>query len=182
MTMDLEVHINAEVHLVPWQSLLRGHKSSHPSPELPVSPLALTLHEPQVLHTYRPTYLPTHQKGVGPHQKSHCPTCSTPITPQMMGSRQKTQPNPPEQQKNNQKKHRTQTKGPYPNPKKANKLKKDSHQKKTTQNTRQGKKNLSPATQGQQTQILSITITRFNPDSLQLWHTRTLPPHNSSKL
>ena len=45
---------------------------------------------------------------------------------QMMGSRQKTQPNPPEQQKINQKKHRTQTKGAYPNPKKANKLKKDS--------------------------------------------------------
>ena len=59
MTVDLEVHINSEVHLVPWQSLLLGHKSSHPSPELPVSPLALILHEPQVLHTYRPTYLPT---------------------------------------------------------------------------------------------------------------------------
>ena len=54
--MDLEVHRNSEVHLVPWQSLLMGHKSSHPSPELPVSPLALIHHEPQLLHTYRPTY------------------------------------------------------------------------------------------------------------------------------
>ncbi|KAM6317997.1 uncharacterized protein O3Q21_008071 [Podargus strigoides] len=83
MTLNLEVHVNSEVHSDLWQSIPMGQKSSQP---------------PQ-----------------------NCP---------------KTQHKPPEQQKINQKKHGTKAKGPYPNPKKANKLKKDPPQKKTAQNTR----------------------------------------------
>ena len=50
MTMNLGVPKNSEAHLVLWQSLPMGQKSSH-NPEVPISHLAVILHELQVLHT-----------------------------------------------------------------------------------------------------------------------------------
>lgn len=49
--MNLEVHTNLEVHLVLWQTLSMGQKSSH-TVEVPISHLAIVIYGSQVLHTY----------------------------------------------------------------------------------------------------------------------------------
>ena len=175
MTMELELHRNSEVHLVPWQSLLMGHKSSHPSPELPVSPLALIHHEPQLLHTYRPSYRLTRNES--DHTRSDTAPPAVHILHQQ-GWVQDKKHNTVHQYSNKS----TRTNIVHKTEVASQTLKRQTSQKKTTQSTREVKKNLTPGTQGQQSQMLSITITCFNPNSLTLWHTRTLPPHNPSKL
>ena len=100
MTMNLAVHTNYEAHLVLRQSLSMGQKSSH-TPEASITPPAVICYGPQVLHTYPPTYLPTHLHTdllemswttaeatlaeLVPHTR-----------PQMVVTRQKTQHKPPE--------------------------------------------------------------------------------------
>lgn len=61
--MNLEVHIHSEVHFVLWQSLPMGQKTSHLSPQLPVSHLAVIFQEPQVLPNYLPTHQPTRNES-----------------------------------------------------------------------------------------------------------------------
>ena len=65
--MNLGVPKNSEAHLVLWQSLPMGQKSSH-NPEVPISHLAVILHGLQD-PPYLTTYLLTQWKRLGLQQK-----------------------------------------------------------------------------------------------------------------
>ena len=109
--MYLEVYTNLGVHLALRQALSVGQKSSH-TPKVPVSRLAVVLHG-HLSKTVRRS--PEMSWTTAEVTLAELDSLTRPET---IVTRQKMQNKPPEQQKNNRKTDHTQTRAPYPNPKK----------------------------------------------------------------